>query len=259
MEGNRNKEDTRSRRSTKEDELRLCDIFVVYIKERSRFAKGSCRLTSLERQEVWNDLQELQCDRAVGFRMSETRKLYVMSTNGGVQGDDVAKTVFRMRNGHVEVFSTNRGSGARRKLSRCGRNQMGNETILALPEGADDLVVFYDVRSKDLEACLEKKGEDGEWFILVRQVSDLFGRDVRTLAIDRGEYDKSIYPSWELVGKYHSSMDVLLLSMVWKECRLPFSVPVMGGEGLTLESSVEILSYGAEYLRKLDCWGAGKV
>ncbi|GJW48246.1 hypothetical protein Tco_0079892 [Tanacetum coccineum] len=48
------------------------------------------------------------------------------------------------------------GSGAKRKLSRCGRNQMGNEPILALPEGADDFVVYYDTRSKDLEACLEK-------------------------------------------------------------------------------------------------------
>ncbi|GJY28448.1 putative reverse transcriptase domain-containing protein [Tanacetum coccineum] len=33
---------------------------------------------------------------------------------------------------------------------------MGNEPILALPEGADDFVVYYDARSKDLEACLEK-------------------------------------------------------------------------------------------------------
>ncbi|GJT88616.1 hypothetical protein Tco_1070333 [Tanacetum coccineum] len=31
------------------------------------------------------------------------------------------------------------GSGAKKKLSRCGRNKMGNEPILALPEGADDL------------------------------------------------------------------------------------------------------------------------
>ncbi|GJW78221.1 hypothetical protein Tco_0139903 [Tanacetum coccineum] len=115
-----------------------------------------------------------------------------------VHGDDVAKTVFRMRNGHVEVYGyafwvnqctsgfhgvnepggvrvareddrgvtegredvrevfQQRGSGAKRKLSRCGRNQMGNEPILALPEGADDFVVYYDARSKDLEACLEK-------------------------------------------------------------------------------------------------------
>ncbi|GJY13519.1 hypothetical protein Tco_0382828 [Tanacetum coccineum] len=54
-----------------------------------------------------------------------------------------------------EVFQQ-RGSRAKRKLSRCGRNQMGNEPILALPEGADDFVVYYDARSKDLEACLEK-------------------------------------------------------------------------------------------------------
>ncbi|GJS59962.1 hypothetical protein Tco_0654746 [Tanacetum coccineum] len=53
-----------------------------------------------------------------------------------------------------EVFQQ-RGSGAKRKLSRCGRNQM-RRAILALPEGADDFVIYYDARSKDLEACLEK-------------------------------------------------------------------------------------------------------
>ncbi|GJR74710.1 hypothetical protein Tco_0087075 [Tanacetum coccineum] len=100
-----------------------------------------------------------------------------------VHGDDVAKTVFRMHNGHVEVYGyvfwvnqctigfhgvnepgredvrevfQQSRSGAKRKLSRCGRNQLGNEPILALPEGADDFVVYYDARSKDLEACLEK-------------------------------------------------------------------------------------------------------
>ncbi|GJX84464.1 hypothetical protein Tco_0335238 [Tanacetum coccineum] len=54
-----------------------------------------------------------------------------------------------------EVFQQSR-SVAKRKLSRCGRNQLGNEPILALLEGADDFVVYYDARSKDLEACLEK-------------------------------------------------------------------------------------------------------
>ncbi|GJY59903.1 hypothetical protein Tco_0459795 [Tanacetum coccineum] len=39
---------------------------------------------------------------------------------------------------------------------KAGWNQMGNEPILALPEGAYDFVVYYDARSKDLEACLEK-------------------------------------------------------------------------------------------------------
>ncbi|GJT50601.1 hypothetical protein Tco_0976758 [Tanacetum coccineum] len=48
-------------------------------------------------------------------------------------------------------------SGAKRKLSRCGRNQMGNEPTLALPEGADDFIVYYDARSKELEACSDKE------------------------------------------------------------------------------------------------------
>ncbi|GJV36035.1 hypothetical protein Tco_1408512 [Tanacetum coccineum] len=35
---------------------------------------------------------------------------------------------------------------------------MGNRgPILAWPEGADDFIVYYDARSKDLEACLEKR------------------------------------------------------------------------------------------------------
>ncbi|GKA04704.1 hypothetical protein Tco_0683824, partial [Tanacetum coccineum] len=45
----------------------------------------------------------------------------------------------------------------KRKLSRCGRNQMGNEPTLALPEGADDFIVYYDARSKELEACSDKE------------------------------------------------------------------------------------------------------
>ncbi|GJU70179.1 hypothetical protein Tco_1256438 [Tanacetum coccineum] len=55
---------------------------------------------------------------------------------------------------------------------------MGNESILALPEGAGDFVVYYDARSKDLEACLEKRR-----------------RDVRTLAIEEAYTTKySIHP-----------------------------------------------------------------
>ncbi|GJU86986.1 hypothetical protein Tco_1294532 [Tanacetum coccineum] len=157
--------------------------------------EGSCRLTSLERQEVWNDCRS--CKVRVG---SNGNLLWEASVLLGRKkgGDDVAKTVFRMRNGHVEVYGyafwvnqctsgfhgvnepggvrvareddrgvsegredvrevfQQRGSGAKRKLSRCGRNQMGNEPILALPKGADDFIVYYDARSKDLEACLEK-------------------------------------------------------------------------------------------------------
>ncbi|GJW69682.1 hypothetical protein Tco_0126599 [Tanacetum coccineum] len=34
---------------------------------------------------------------------------------------------------------------------------MGNEPTLALPEGADDFIVYYDARSKELEACSDKE------------------------------------------------------------------------------------------------------
>ncbi|GJY54360.1 hypothetical protein Tco_0446024 [Tanacetum coccineum] len=76
-----------------------------------------------------------------------------------LKGDDTfgfgSKTDTEGREDVHEVFQQ-RGSGVKRKLSRCGRNQLGNEPILALPEGADDFAVYYDARSKDLEACLEK-------------------------------------------------------------------------------------------------------
>ncbi|GJU99308.1 hypothetical protein Tco_1328579 [Tanacetum coccineum] len=68
---------------------------------------------------------------------------------------------------YVEV--SNNVGGRKRKLSRCGRNQMGNEPILALPEGADDFVVYYDARSKDLEACLEK-GEGDCLYVATTEV-----------------------------------------------------------------------------------------
>ncbi|GJU21004.1 hypothetical protein Tco_1154346 [Tanacetum coccineum] len=99
----------RLRWSTKEDELRLCDIFIVCT---------SC----------WNDYKS--CKVRVG---SNGNSLWEASVLLGRKK-------------------------AKRKLSRCGRNQMGNEPILALPEGAGDFVVYYDARSKDLEACLEKGG-----------------------------------------------------------------------------------------------------
>ncbi|GJU84598.1 hypothetical protein Tco_1292144 [Tanacetum coccineum] len=133
----------RSRRSTKEDELRLCDIFVV-LQGATRICEGSCRLTSLERQEVWNEC------RICKVRVGSNGKLWWEASVllGRKKGREDVRKVFQQR-----------GSGAKRNLSRCGRNQMGNEPILALPEGANDFVVYYDARSKDLEACLEKKGE----------------------------------------------------------------------------------------------------
>ncbi|GJZ54131.1 hypothetical protein Tco_0609016 [Tanacetum coccineum] len=175
--------------------------------------EGSCRLTFLERQEVCNDC------RSCKVRISSNGNLLWEASVllGGVRvSHEDDRGVTEGREGVREVFQQRR-SGAKRKLSRCGRNQLGNEPILALPEGADDFVVYYDARSKDLEACLEKGRSEfdfeakyhlgkanvdvvpwnktskaknastwdvawlgptsvkryGEWFILVRQGSDL--------------------------------------------------------------------------------------
>ncbi|GJZ92413.1 hypothetical protein Tco_0664478 [Tanacetum coccineum] len=81
------------------------------------------------------------------------------------------------------------GSGAKRKLSRCGRNQMGNEPILALPEGADDFVVYYDARSKDLEACLEK-GEGDCLYVATTEVEVEYQGSSRLLL-------QPVLPEWK--------------------------------------------------------------
>ncbi|GJX36738.1 hypothetical protein Tco_0248295 [Tanacetum coccineum] len=199
--------------------------------------EGSCRLTSLERQEVWNDCRSCKVRVGSNGNLLWEASVLLGRKKGGVHGDDVAKTGFRMRNGHVEVYGyafwvnqctsgfhgvnepggvrvareddrgvtegredvrevfQQRGSRAERKLSRCGRNQMGNESILALPKGVDDFVVYYDERSKDLEACLEKKREkviactSRQLKVLMKDcmanvVRTYLWRDVRTLAIE---------------------------------------------------------------------------
>ncbi|GJV72031.1 putative reverse transcriptase domain-containing protein [Tanacetum coccineum] len=73
---------------------------------------------------------------------------------------------------------------------------MGNEPILALPEGADDFVVYYDARSKDLEACLEKEKIIREVFV------KLLLKSSGKLSIRHGLY--------ETIVCY-----VLLANMIW--------------------------------------------
>ncbi|GJV07842.1 hypothetical protein Tco_1345498 [Tanacetum coccineum] len=126
------------------------------------------RIIRDSKQEVWNDC--MSCKVRVG---SNGNLLWEASVLLGrkVHEDDVAKTIFRMRNEHVEVTAMPFGLTnaptvfmelmSRRKLSRYGRNQMVNESILALPKGADDFVVYYDARSKDLKQTWKKKGRRG--------------------------------------------------------------------------------------------------
>ncbi|GJW51157.1 putative reverse transcriptase domain-containing protein [Tanacetum coccineum] len=133
--------------------------------------EGSCHLTPLRGTSCWNDCKS--CKVRVGSNGNSLWEASVLlgRKKGGVRvarEDD--RGVSEGREDVREVFQQ-RGSGAKRKLSRCGRNQMGNEPILALPEGADDFVVYYDARSKDLEACLEK-GEGDCLYIVTTEDRD---------------------------------------------------------------------------------------
>ncbi|GKA01968.1 hypothetical protein Tco_0674633 [Tanacetum coccineum] len=103
--------------------------------------KGSCRLTSLERQEVWNDCRSCKVRVGSNGNLWWEASVLLGRKKGGVRvtrEDDREVTEGRE---DVREFFQQRRSGAKRKLSRCGRNQMGNEPILALLEGADNFVV----------------------------------------------------------------------------------------------------------------------
>ncbi|GJX40848.1 putative reverse transcriptase domain-containing protein, partial [Tanacetum coccineum] len=118
-----------------------------------------------------------------------------------------------------EVFQQCR-SRAKRKLSKCGRNQMGNEPILAFPEGPDDFVVYYDARSKDLEAGLEKREGDcwdvaWLWKASVEKEieSGSYGLDKVQTSIWR---DVKIIDVWSFEEKVIASYGIVVFSRIWK-------------------------------------------
>ncbi|GJR45264.1 hypothetical protein Tco_1313367 [Tanacetum coccineum] len=150
--------------------------------------EGSCRLTSLERKEVWNDCRS--CKVRVGsngnllwkapvllgrkkgcvmvtlkftampFWVNQcTSGFHGVNEPGGVRDtreDD--RGVTEGREDVREVFQQRR-SGAKRKLSRCGRNQLGNEPILELLEGANDFVVLMkDCMTNMVEGLNRRQG-----------------------------------------------------------------------------------------------------
>ncbi|GJX07788.1 hypothetical protein Tco_0195720 [Tanacetum coccineum] len=90
------------------------------------------------------------------FRLTNAPAVFMELMRGVRVAREDDRGVTEGREDVRKVFQQ-RGSGAKRKLSRCGRNQMGNEPILALPEGADDFVVYYDARSKEFGIMLGKR------------------------------------------------------------------------------------------------------
>ncbi|GJR91526.1 hypothetical protein Tco_0215537 [Tanacetum coccineum] len=107
------------------------------------------RIISDFKQEVWNDC--MSCKVRIS---SNGNLLWEVSVLLGRKKDD--RGVTEGREDVLEVFQQRRSGAKDGRSIRCRRNQMGNEPILALPEEAGDFIVYYDARSKDLEACLEK-------------------------------------------------------------------------------------------------------
>ncbi|GKA75894.1 hypothetical protein Tco_0782272 [Tanacetum coccineum] len=184
-------------------------------------ARGVC-LTSLEARGLGLMAGELQGEvvrmvTCCGTRLyCLVRKKKVGSwtcvrlSRGGVRvprEDD--RGVSEGREDVCEVFQQHR-SGAKRKLSRCGRNQMGNELILALPEGADDFIVYYDARTKDLEACLEKGEEALNVNETMETVSIRIMNVSNTLSIERIKHEAKMMDGCYLVSL------VLRPSTIWE-------------------------------------------
>ncbi|GJY31978.1 hypothetical protein Tco_0415473, partial [Tanacetum coccineum] len=124
-------------------------------KERRRFCEGSCRLTSLERQEVWNDCRS--CKVRVGSNGNLLWEASVLfgRRKGGVHEDDVAKTVFRMRNGHVKgygyAFWVNQCTSGFHGANEPGGVRVAREDDRGVTEGREDVREVFQQRGSYLD------------------------------------------------------------------------------------------------------------
>ncbi|GJS90082.1 hypothetical protein Tco_0772718 [Tanacetum coccineum] len=120
-------------------------------------------------------------------------------------------------------FSNNVGTRSNSgKLSRCGRNQLGNEPILALPEGADDFVVYYDARSKDLEACLEKgRRLTNRWLSMKKDIASCGSKYLAYLEVEveyQGSSGLLLQPETSMVdfrGNWNTHFREMSFSLRW--------------------------------------------
>ncbi|GJQ98251.1 hypothetical protein Tco_0009390 [Tanacetum coccineum] len=88
----------------------------------------------------------------------EVRSRTVEDDRGVSEGREDVREVFQQR-----------GSGAKRKLSRCGRNQLGNVADdLTLPEGAGRFCSILSKREVRLEKHAGKKGDVGRKLLVHR-------------------------------------------------------------------------------------------
>ncbi|GJY64940.1 hypothetical protein Tco_0466400 [Tanacetum coccineum] len=135
------------------------------------------------------------------------------------------------------------------------RKARGVERLQEL-QGADDFIVYYDARSKDLETCLEKGREGDCWYVATIEGSyeglyDLRGRrseaknefELDLLQSDQGEYDKVFYPSgadtmlcgFRLTNRWLSMKKVIASCGSKYLAYLEVEVEYQGSSGLLLQ------------------------
>ncbi|GJX19376.1 hypothetical protein Tco_0222053 [Tanacetum coccineum] len=109
-------------------------------KMRIGFVWEFCRRSDVDLRRFVSGLKSLEGKRS---GMIEELSRVRVRCDGGIRVATL-KMIVGVSEGREDVCDVfqQRGSRAKRKLSRCRRNQMGNEPILALPEGADDFVVL---------------------------------------------------------------------------------------------------------------------
>ncbi|GJX83588.1 hypothetical protein Tco_0333069 [Tanacetum coccineum] len=186
--------------------------------------EGSCRLTFLERQEVWNNCRSYKV--RVGSNGNLLWEASVLYDGKKVETLKFAAMPFGLTNAPA-VFH-----GVNERVCLTYIEQASQVYILTILlksvlKSKEESSARY---NKDLEACLKKKGEGDcltvettedktskaknastwdvawlgptsvkryrEWFILVRQGSDLHLERCKDIGYRIGVYDKIFYPSW---------------------------------------------------------------
>ncbi|GKC40293.1 hypothetical protein Tco_1052677 [Tanacetum coccineum] len=160
--GKRTNVNARSRRSTKVDESKLCDIPVVWIgsfRDLHKLSRGSSRFYSdchqmrVHEDEIPKTAFRMRYGRyeftAMPFWVDQCTSDFHGRNESGARvafEDEFEAAKEREEKCHVKAFTSKSGV---RGLSSC-RNNMGNEPILALPEGSDNFVVMRGARVRML-------------------------------------------------------------------------------------------------------------
>ncbi|GJT35706.1 hypothetical protein Tco_0926125 [Tanacetum coccineum] len=175
--------------------------------------EGSCRLTSLERQEVWNDCRSCKVRVGSNGNLWWEASVLLGRKKGGVESHveaDRGLTDVKEMEDVREVFPQRR-SRAKRKLSRCGKNQIAclekaRWVIAVRRRQLKGIGVSYGL-GRDVEARMSvfrdrctrsdlgttisgKEMESGSYWL--DKVRTSIWRDVRTLAIEEYEEGYSL-------------------------------------------------------------------